>query len=206
MITGGVGFCMHVTVSVAMATSLLGQLGQLPRILVGVVFGAFPGAAIVLFVNGVMRPPMLSADSLPIIWLQITIMGSLICPVEYIDWRRRVSPPDESPLIRTRLHERLRAEPTVDIISMSMQDHYVEVRTGQGKELVLMRFSDAIKEVEGIAGTRLHRSHWVADHHLQSIEKRGIRSFAMVSDGTELPVSDTYVETAKEKLSAVPEQ
>ena len=35
---------------------------------------------------------------------------------------------------------------------MSMQDHYVEVTTTRGTEMVLMRFSDAIKDVAPVDG------------------------------------------------------
>jgi hypothetical protein len=202
MCVGGVGFCMHVTVVVALNTAALGQLKKLFRVFIGAIFGAFPGAAVVIFIDAVLRPPLINADDFPTIWLQIAVLGLLICPIEYLDWRRLGDGSVENAPIRTKLHDRLRSGTTDEIISMSMQDHYVEVSSAQGKELVLMRFADAIEEIEGIPGVRIHRSHWIADTHLKKIEKRGHRTFATVSDGSELPVSDTYSEVARARLAS----
>ena len=53
-----------------------------------------------------------------------------------------------------------------------MSDHYTEVLTAGGRELLLLRFSDALKEVGDTPGIRLHRSHWIADSHVAGIGQR----------------------------------
>lgn len=200
IIVGGVGFGMHITMSVSLTTRAFGNLGQVLRLLIGAAVGAFPGAAIVVFVNGVFRSTSISAETMPVIWMQVTVIGFIVGSVEYIDWRRFRSANVEVPKVKTKLHARLNAGANGEIISMSMQDHYVEVTTDFGKELVLLRFTDALSEITGITGTRIHRSHWVADSHLIKIEKRGNRTFVMLSDGRELPVSDTYSPAVRESI------
>ena len=66
-------------------------------------------------------------------------------------------PASEAPLL-ARLPARSRAE----LLHLRMQDHYVEVHTAAGSELLLLRFRDALREVQGVNGLQVHRSHWVA--------------------------------------------
>lgn len=204
MIVGGIGFFMHITMSVALVTRYLGALPQLLRLLIGAIFGAFPGAAIVFFVNGVFRPPMMDPDVVPVIWIQVVAIGFLIGVFEYIDWYPRddKSEPDTPKPQATRLHARLNAAPNTEIISMSMQDHYVEVTTSEGTEMVLMRFADAIEAVSDLPGSRIHRSHWVAHAHLQTVEKRNQRATATLRDGRTLAVSNTYLDEVEAVLNA----
>ena len=202
MVVGGVGFFMHITMKVGLSTPHLGRTNKTLRLLGSAAIGALPGAAVVVFVNTVFRPPVMPAEHLPAVWLQVTVIGFAIGIVEYIDWRPRpAEAPTASPIVRTKLHERFRATATEEIISMSMQDHYVEVTTTGGTELVLSRFSDAIAETEGEPGLRIHRSHWVAEKQLKDIKKRGGRSYVVLADGRELPASDTYLKAVAAVLS-----
>ena len=70
-----------------------------------------------------------------------------------------------------------------------MQDHYTEVVTSRGKELVLLRFSDALNETAPVAGQRIHRSHWVADGHIANLKRANGRLLVVTKAGEELPVS-----------------
>lgn len=63
------------------------------------------------------------------------------------------------------------------IVALSSEDHYTRIRTRRGKELVLIRLSDAIREAEPVAGLQVHRSHWVALGQVQSAPRRGPRRF-----------------------------
>ena len=71
------------------------------------------------------------------------------------------------PKILKRLKPGLEAR----LLRMAMQDHYVEVFTSNGSQLVLMRFADALEEVEGEPGWRVHRSHWVAEAAMRNIRR-----------------------------------
>ena len=94
-----------------------------------------------------------------------------------------------------RLPTRLRE---AQVISMSMQDHYVEVTTSNGTSLLLMRLSDAIRETDGIAGLQVHRSHWVALDQVSAAIRQGDRATLTMVTGDEVPVSRTYLNAIKE--------
>ncbi|MCW1932118.1 LytTR family DNA-binding domain-containing protein [Pararhodobacter zhoushanensis] len=83
------------------------------------------------------------------------------------------------------------------LISLSVQDHYVEVVTLRGRELLLMRLSDAIAETGGDVGLQVHRSHWVALDQVRAARREGARGVLTLSDGREIPVSRTYAAAAK---------
>ncbi|MGO7564996.1 LytTR family DNA-binding domain-containing protein, partial [Rhizobium johnstonii] len=59
--------------------------------------------------------------------------------------------------------DRLKPENRGSLLRLSVQDHYTEVVTSRGRELVLLSFADALRENAATPGLRVHRSHWVAD-------------------------------------------
>ncbi|WP_415920072.1 LytTR family DNA-binding domain-containing protein [Tateyamaria sp. SN6-1] len=75
------------------------------------------------------------------------------------------------------------------LISLSAVDHYVEVTTTQGQELVLMRLADAMGETGDTPGLQIHRSHWVARDHVVSVTRGSGKATVHLSDGRDLPVS-----------------
>ncbi|MDQ2095737.1 LytTR family DNA-binding domain-containing protein [Rhodalgimonas zhirmunskyi] len=79
-----------------------------------------------------------------------------------------------------------------DLISLTAQDHYVEVVTAKGRELILMRFSDALEELSNYPGTRIHRSHWISAHAFAGHFRDNDRLMARLTDGSALPVSRSY--------------
>jgi DNA-binding LytR/AlgR family response regulator len=87
---------------------------------------------------------------------------------------------------------RLSVETGRDLISLTMQDHYIEVRTRTGSTLLLMRLSDAIRELEGVAGMQIHRSHWVARGAVARLIRDDGRMQVELVDGRRLPVSRSF--------------
>ena len=55
-----------------------------------------------------------------------------------------------------------------------------------------MRFSDALKEVEGEPGWRVHRSHWVAEAAMSDMKRTDGKLMIRTEDGALVPVSRTY--------------
>jgi len=88
-----------------------------------------------------------------------------------------------------RILQRLPEEWGKKILRITVRDHYVEIVTDRTKEKVLMRFSDAISEAEGIPGLQVHRSHWVAEDAVRTIEREKGRMFLTLEDGSRIPVS-----------------
>ena len=102
------------------------------------------------------------------------------------------------PRLSDRLPPELRGAP---ILSLSMQDHYVEVMTAAGPHLLLMRLSDAVDLLDGVPGARVHRSHWVSARALSALEREGRRHAAVLRDGRRLPVSQSYLRAAQALLN-----
>ncbi|MDG4648233.1 LytTR family DNA-binding domain-containing protein [Roseibacterium sp. SDUM158017] len=80
-----------------------------------------------------------------------------------------------------------------DLRWVSADDHYLRVHTTQGSSRILMRFGDALRELATLPGLRVHRSHWVALDAVSEVRPAGKRYVAVLQDGTEVPVSRSYL-------------
>ena len=85
--------------------------------------------------------------------------------------------------------QRLPLEKRGALVALSATDHYVEVVTERGSELVLMRLADAITEAAPTKGLQVHRSHWVALERVQGTRRRGDGALLDMGAGLEIPVS-----------------
>lgn len=97
-----------------------------------------------------------------------------------------------------RLLERLPESRWGNVIRLSSNDHRVQVVTDKGTETILMRFADALAELEGIDGVRVHRSHWVARQAVLGQARENGRIFLTLIDGTRVPVSRGYMDAARQ--------
>ncbi|MEM6825160.1 MAG: LytTR family transcriptional regulator DNA-binding domain-containing protein [Pseudomonadota bacterium] len=102
-------------------------------------------------------------------------------------WRNSAPDQPTSPRLRRRL-----GEDAGEILHVTVRDHYVDVLTDTGRSTLLMRFSDALAELEGVAGFRVHRSHWVASEAIRRLEDEGGRLFVRLRCGDRVPVSRGY--------------
>jgi hypothetical protein len=96
------------------------------------------------------------------------------------------------------LLDRLPLDKRGSLVSLSVEDHYVRIRTTKGEALVLMRLADAIRETDPAAGTRVHRSHWVCFDQVKSARRDGDRAILGMTKGPDIPVSRTHVPKIKE--------
>lgn len=83
--------------------------------------------------------------------------------------------------------------------AVEAQDHYLRLHTSLGQDLILMRLADAIAELEGIEGARVHRSWWVAREALADAERGDGRATLTLKDGVRIPVSRTYARDLRER-------
>ena len=97
------------------------------------------------------------------------------------------------------LLRRLKPENRGPILHMTVADHYTEVTTSRGRELVLLRFSDALEELGATAGLQVHRSHFVADIHVDRLLRSGGRLAILLKDGREIPVSRSRTEAVRSR-------
>jgi LytTr DNA-binding domain len=85
--------------------------------------------------------------------------------------------------------DRLPLEKRGTLIALSVRDHYVDVITTRGREMLLMRLSDAIRETQGVDGMQVHRSHWVARAQIARVRRQGDTATLTLHNNTEIPVS-----------------
>ncbi len=152
--------------------------------------GAVGGAVVVSIVELNLRQNI--PDPL-LVWFSVAVVCMLI-----ISLRRQVWLPE--PKSYAPFFKRLPANLGVDLVSLSMSDHYLAVRTVEGSTMVHMRFADALDELEDFPGVQTHRSHWAATNHAEDLERDGARHALRLSDGTLLPVSKANLEAVREML------
>jgi hypothetical protein len=110
------------------------------------------------------------------------------------------SPSDTTEKAISPFFQRLSPSLGTDIISLQAQDHYVEVTTIFGRELVLIRLSDAIQELGMENGIQTHRSWWVMGNHVIEQKRFNGKACLLLSNGAEVPVSRTYAIAVKRAL------
>jgi len=79
-----------------------------------------------------------------------------------------------------------------EVWAVEAEDHYLRLHTSQGQDLILMRLSDAVAELQGIEGAQVHRSWWVARGAIAGAVRGDGRATLTLKDGAEVPVSRTY--------------
>lgn len=94
-----------------------------------------------------------------------------------------------------RLLERIETDLQGNILRISARDHYLDVFTDKGRAELLLRFSDALSEIDGVEGAQVHRSHWVAWEAVVGSERDGARLFLRLADGDRVPVSRRFHDT-----------
>lgn len=106
--------------------------------------------------------------------------------------------PDAAP-VRARFLERLPAKlKGAAIYAISAEDHYLRLHTSKGSDLILMRMSDALTELEGLEGAQTHRSWWVARDAVESVRRDGDKVVLVLKGGAEAPVSRPNVRPLRE--------
>ena len=178
---------------------------------------ALPGTVTVWLAAAVYldyRPSTISGTA--VLYAQVLVLHLLVGSLAAYTIRRSLRKPDDEveprPADETSdtaasnappeaaLLARLSAGARADILHLRMQDHYVEVHTAAGMEMLLLRFRDAIREVEGVDGLQVHRSHWVARAAITRVERRrGGGVVLHLANGSEVPVSRSFAPTLREK-------
>ncbi|MEM9603837.1 MAG: LytTR family DNA-binding domain-containing protein [Pseudomonadota bacterium] len=103
------------------------------------------------------------------------------------------APPDDGPppadaVLPESLRDRLPTRALGDFVSISADLHYLQVVTTTGRFTVLGRLRDAVSELSDI-GLQVHRSHWIADAHVERVIRQGSTTVCVLSTGDRVPVS-----------------
>lgn len=94
-----------------------------------------------------------------------------------------------------RLPPRLRG---AAIRAVQAEDHYLRIHTDRGSDLILMRLSDALEELEGLEGSQTHRSWWVAKDAVRDVARGDGRATLTLEDGIVVPVSRRYARALRD--------
>ncbi len=93
------------------------------------------------------------------------------------------------------------AEKSGALVSMSSQDHYVEIVTDRGSHLERMTMKNAVELVPEASGLQVHRSHWVAYNSILELEKTAERHAVLLQNGVKIPVGKTKVAEVRAYLN-----
>lgn len=85
-----------------------------------------------------------------------------------------------------------------DLLALEMEDHYLRIHTALGSDLILLRLRDALAELGPASGRQVHRSWWVAEGAVASVERDARRPVLVLRNGLRVPVSKTYRDTVKQ--------
>ena len=149
------------------------------------VLTALLGSAVfsLLFTALMLINELLYGFDLPVHFFASTFLISLV--VFSIVWvaQSRHSMPTPSPI--SKFENRLSKYQTAQLWAITAQDHYLNIQTDQGSELILMRLSDALVELADRDGVQIHSSHWVVRI---GIAKNNANSVTL-HNGEVLPIS-----------------
>ena len=84
------------------------------------------------------------------------------------------------------------------LIAVEAEDHCLRIHSGRGSDLILMRLSDALGELEGLEGAQTHRSWWVAKDSVEGASRRDGRATLSLAGGLAAPVSRRYARALRD--------
>jgi hypothetical protein len=141
-------------------------------------------------------------------YLQAALVGALILvPMSLL--RRTTAPPTAeprpAPASGARFLARIPATLGGRLLALEMEDHYLRIYTDSGSALILLRISDAVAELDGVDGWRVHRSWWVAAEAVTSVRReKGGRTTLRLANGLVVPVSRGAASDLRERLRGLP--
>lgn len=80
------------------------------------------------------------------------------------------------------------------------QEHYVRISTTAENRMVLLRFTDAVREISSSEGMQVHRSHWVAFPEFQELVREGQNVKLKLTSDELVPVSRSYRQQVEDKF------
>lgn len=190
----GCGAAFNYAILVVLANERLSALPRVAALAIASALATPVGGAIVYVLDNVFRGGHDGLDYY--VWLCVCVfgVGMAITLVQY--WRPTRAEMQFAAAGAAEpsngIIDRIKPDIGDDILSMSMQDHYVEVVTEHGTQLVHTRFSDAVVAVADRPGLQCHRSHWVALDAIADAKLTGRSKHVVLTDGRKIPVSARY--------------
>ena len=139
-------------------------------------------------------------SDVPLLFPSVLLVSAAVVALNHMAARRPVqtqeaAPGAPAPRFLDRLPPRLRG---AELHAVEAQDHYLRLHTSRGSDLILLRLSDALIELEGLEGAQTHRSWWVARAAVAGTRRADGRAVLKLKCGAEAPVSRTYARALRE--------
>ncbi|WP_107497816.1 LytTR family DNA-binding domain-containing protein [Thalassobius sp. I31.1] len=209
----GVGLIMNLMALFSLHLKIVQRSSWFMRVVAWVLIGAVPGSFLMLAL-GVVFLDHEGVFSYPFhrMYFKICVISTMICIVDlrgmafWAGDKGNATPVDDAPSQAADKNElrqflnQLRHEVGDDVISISTQDHYLDVTTTQGSDLIHGKLSAAAEQLASLPGVRLHRSHWAAVGHIQRLKRKDSGHIVCLSDGRELPVSRSQLPAVRAAL------
>jgi hypothetical protein len=107
-----------------------------------------------------------------------------------------VAPARPAFLQQSKLPEKARVQ------TLKAAEHYIEVVTDCGSDLVRYRFNDAIRDMQALdTGGQVHRSWWVSWDSVARVVQRSGGLELLLHDGRSIPVSQAYKSEVRRRCS-----
>jgi len=162
------------------------SLAQLVR-LAPITLGA---AACVLVLEATLREPVPPGAVLAVFGSVGAVSAAITGVALLVE---RPAPADDAARPEAAFLERLPApHREAELYAVASEDHYLRVHTSAGDTLVRGRLADALSDLAGAPGARVHRSWWVADRAVRGMERGGGAWTLVLEGGARAPVSRTY--------------
>lgn len=190
----------------------------------GTLINAVPSTFIVIALNTIfIRVPPITPAALGEIYVSVLVLGAVISiPWSLIRATRAPKPADAtepapaaapeerhpistaasgtpSPAAASPFLRRIPPKLGTELLCIATEDHYLRIVTDRGSDLILFRFSDALAELRPMPGQQVHRSYWVAERAVASVEQDGNRTFLVLTNGVKVPVSQTFLPAIRQR-------
>ncbi len=137
----------------------------------------------------------------PLLFFYVCVISAAITGFGYLLNRARRGRPSGPASLETpgaafqdRLPARLRG---ARLFAVESEDHYLRVHTANGDDLILMRLSDAVRELRGLDGLQTHSSWWVAREAVADVKRGDGRLTLILVNGKQAPVSRSYARAVR---------
>jgi hypothetical protein len=167
------------------------------RILLSSLTIAIPYSIVVGLVGVYAMGAHYELSDVPGLILTVTAISAVMMTINVMAERQGVTSAGTQPAkFLERLPLKLRGG---EVWAVEAEDHYLRLHTSKGQDLILMRLSDAVAELQGIEGAQVHRSWWVAREAIAEAVRGDGRATLTLKDGAEVPVSRTYARLLRER-------
>lgn len=170
------------------------------RVLVGSVVFTPAVSLLVLYSAHLVMDNRIDWQGFIVLPLQVWPILLAVLAVNALTWRRPqtrietrtvVAPPlpEAEAAFRKRLSAKRR---NAALLAVQAYDHYLKVHTDAGEELITLRMSDALSELERAHGWQVHRSWWVSNDAISSARWLRTSGELTLTNAMAVPVSRTY--------------